>query len=339
MRAVQLRGPYDLRVIEAGEPRPEPRQDLIQVRRCGICGSDLHAYKGRHPDYIMPLIIGHEFSGDVVEVGDGVTKVEVGDRVCVEPLLTCGECRFCLRGEYNRGVDLKVIGCQTDGAMAEYIAVDERWVYRLPEGMSYEEGAMMEPLAVAVHAVRRAPRLGDNVLVLGAGTIGLLTLQVARAMGAVNIVVTDLVDWRLELARKLGATEAVNPARESLEEVVEEVTGGVGVDTSFEAVGHEEVLRQALSLTRKGGDVVVIGVYEEPTPRVRIMDIVNKELNVYGSLVYNWDFETAIGLASSGRVDVKPLISDVVEMEEVVEGFKRMLAREEGVVKIQVRVS
>ncbi len=336
MKAALLKGPYNIEIIDTERPKLRPGQVLIKVRRCGICGSDLHAYKGKHPDFVIPVIPGHEFSGDVVEIGEGVEKVKIGDRVTVEPLVVCGKCYFCARGEYHRCLDLKVLGAQANGAFAEYIAVDERWVYRLPDTFTYEEGAMVEPLAVAVHAVKRAEPLGDNVLILGAGTIGLLTLQVARARGAINIIITDIVDWKLDVARRLGATVAVNPEKEDLKDVVMRYTNGLGVDVAFEAVGSPITLSQALELTRKGGNVVVIGVFEEPEVKLNIMNVVNKELNVYGSLVYNWDFERAINLIRTRRVDVRSLVSDVIKLEEIKKGFERMLAREEGIIKIQV---
>lgn len=336
LKAALLRGPYDLEIIDLEKPEPGPGQVLIRVRRCGICGSDLHAYKGKHPDFVIPVIPGHEFSGDVIKIGKGVRKVKPGDRVTVEPLSVCGKCYFCVRGEYHRCVELKVLGAQTNGAFTEYIVVDERWVYKLPETFDYEEGAMIEPLAVAVHAVRRVTSLGENVLILGAGTIGLLTLQVARAMGAINTIITDVVDWKLEVARKLGADVAINPEKEDLRKTVYEYTNNLGVDTVFEAVGSPVTLAQALELGRKGGNVVIIGVFEEPEIKVNIMNIVNKELHVYGSLVYNWDFETAISLVKRRKVDVRSLVSDVIKIEDIKEGFERMIRREEGLIKIQI---
>ncbi|RLF02855.1 MAG: hypothetical protein DRJ59_02445 [Thermoprotei archaeon] len=336
MKAALLKGPYSIKIIDVEKPKPGPNQVLIKVRRCGICGSDLHAYKGKHPDFVIPVIPGHEFSGDVVEVGEKVEGINVGDKVCVEPLVTCGKCYFCLRGEYHRCVNLKVLGAQTNGAFTEYIVVEDKWVHKLPEGLSYEEGAMIEPLAVAVHAVKRAPTLGENVLILGAGTIGLLTLQVAKAMGALNTIITDIVDWKLEIAKKLGATVTVNPLKEDLGEIIIEQTGGLGVDTSFEAVGHKDTLTQALEYTRKGGNVVIIGVFETPVVDINIMHVVNKELNLFGSLVYNWDFDTALKLVEKGKVDVKSLVSDVIKLEDLRTGFDRMVTREKGIIKIQV---
>jgi len=336
MKAALLKKPYTFEIIDRPIPKPKENEILIHVRRCGICGSDLHAYKGLHPDYILPIVMGHEFSGDIVEMGKNVERFEVGDKVTVEPLITCDKCRFCIRREYNRCISLKVIGCQTDGAFTEYISVPERWVYKLPENVSYEEGAMVEPLAVAVHAVKRVIDLGDNVLVLGAGTIGLLTAQVARVFGATNIFITDIVDWKIDFAKRLGIDYPLNPLKNDLSKILMERTENIGVDTTFEAVGSNTTLNQALDLTRKGGNIVIIGIYEKPMININVMNIVNKELNVYGTLVYRWDFEKAINLIEKNMVDVKSLISKVIGLSEIERGFKSMISREKNIIKIQV---
>ncbi|RLE79903.1 MAG: alcohol dehydrogenase, partial [Thermoprotei archaeon] len=241
MKAAVLKGPYDINVTDTERPEIGDDQVLIRVKRCGICGSDIHAYKGKHPDFIIPIIPGHEFSGVIEEVGSSVKRVKEGDRVVVEPLKVCGKCYYCRRGAYNKCTNLKVLGAQVNGAFAEYIAVDERWVYRLPDNVSFEEGAMVEPLAVAVHAVKRANHIGNNVLVLGSGTIGLLLAQVLKIYGASEVIVTDIKDWKLNLAKEFGAI-TVNPLKDDLKEAIDRVTGGIGVDSSFEAVGNEETL-------------------------------------------------------------------------------------------------
>jgi len=336
MKAALLKGPYDIEIIDVEKPEPKPGEVLIRVARCGICGSDLHAYKGKHPDFAIPLIPGHEFSGVVEDVGESVEEVKKGDRVTVEPLKICGKCYYCKRGEYNQCLKFGVLGAQTNGAFTEYIAVQERWVYKIPDKMSFEEGAMVEPTAVAVHAVRRAGIVGDTVLVLGAGTIGLLIMQVAKALGADTVVITDIVDWKLDFAKKLGADYALNPTRDNLKDVINGITDGLGVDTSFEAVGSNVTLSQALENTRKGGRVVIVGVYEKPMVEINAMKIVNKELEVFGSIVYRWDYPKAIKLIEQGRVNAKSLVSDVIPLEKIKEGFERMLRREEGIIKIQV---
>jgi len=339
MKAAILYGPYDIRIQEMPEPKISSRDVLVKVSVCGICGSDLHAYKGLHPDFVIPIIPGHEFSGVVKEVGEDVKKIKPGDRVVVEPLKVCNECYFCQRGEYNRCLNLKVIGAQTNGALSEYVAVNEKFVYKMPNNMSFEIGAMVEPTAVAIHAVRRVSRVGDIVLVLGAGTIGLLTAQVAKEMGASKVIITDVLDWKLDVAKKLGIDYTVNVREEDLEDIIREVTGNIGVDTSFEAVGLEETLNQALTYTRKGGNIVVIGVFERSPKNFKIMNIVNNELTIYGSLIYAWDYEKAIDFISTGRVKVEPLISKKVPLDEVKLWFDRLISREKGLIKVQVAIN
>ncbi len=336
MKAALLKGPYDIEIIDIDKPVPGPNEVLIHVIRCGICGSDLHAYKGKHPDFVIPVIPGHEFSGIIEEVGENVKNFKKGDRVAVEPLKTCGKCYFCKRGEYNHCTDLKVIGAQTNGAFTEYIAVEEKWVYHIPDIMSFEEGAMVEPTAVAVHAARRPEKLGGTVLVLGAGTIGLLIMQIAKALGADTVLITDIIDWKLDFAKKLGADYALNPKKDDIESIINDITNGLGVDTSFEAVGSSVTFSQALKNTRKGGNIVVVGVFEKPQTEFNIMNIVNNELNVYGSLVYRWDYGKAIKLIEKRKINVKDMVSDVIPLEKIKDGFERMLKREKGVIKIQV---
>ena len=335
-KAALLKSAGEVVFIDVDRPKLRGYEVLVEVKVCGICGSDLHAYKNLHPDIRLPIILGHEFSGDIVEVGEQVKGFKIGDRVCVEPLTTCGECFFCRHGEYNRCFKLRVIGCQLNGAFTKYIAIGERWIHKL-NSLSYEEGAMVEPLAVAVHAVERGGvKIGDEVAVLGAGTIGLLTLQVAKAFGASRVIATDLVDWRLKVAKELGADVVLNPARDDVVKEVLSITD-VGVDVAFEAVGSQTVLQTALKIVKKGGSVTVVGVYESPNVQLQIMDIVNKELTVKGTLVYCWDYEKAINLIKAGRVNVRRLITHTLPLEEIKKGFELMLSKVEGVVKVQIK--
>lgn len=335
-KAALLKSAGEIVFIDVDRPKPRGYEALIEVKVCGICGSDLHAYRNLHPDIKLPIILGHEFSGDIVEVGEHVKGFRVGDRVCVEPLITCGECFFCKRGEYNRCFRLRVLGCQSDGAFTKYVAIDERWIHRL-NSLSYEEGAMVEPLAVAIHAVERGGvKMGDEVAVLGAGAIGLLTLQVAKAVGASKVIATDLVDWRLKVAEELGADVVLNPSRDDVVKEALSITKG-GVDVAFEAVGSQAVLQTALKIVKKGGVVAVIGVYEKPDVQLQIMDVVNKELTIKGTLVYCWDYEKAIDLIKAGRVNVKRLITHILPLEEIKRGFELMLSKVENVIKVQVK--
>lgn len=340
MRAAFFRGARVFDIINVDKPKVGPREVLIEVKACGICGSDLHAYKGLSPDIKTPIILGHEFSGDVIEAGGDVKSVKVGDRVCVEPVVTCGDCYFCKRGEYNRCVKLGLIGCQFNGAFAEYVSVNEKWAHKIPENISYEEGALMEPLAVAVHNVERSGVKGKELaIVFGAGPVGNLILQVLKTMGASKVIVVDLMDWRLDLARKLGADITINPRSKDVVEEVLKITDQIGVDVSFEAVGNAGVLEQATKVTRKGGIMVVIGVYEEPDVRYYIMDLVFKELTMRGSAIYCDNFKTAIRLVESGKVNLKPLITHVLPLEDVKRGFEMLTRKTEPAFKVLLNPS
>ena len=337
MKAAVLYGANDIRIEDVPLPSLRGHEVLIEVKVCGICGSDLHAFKGKHPDYVLPIIPGHEFSGIVREVGKEVASISPGERVTVEPVKTCGKCYYCLRGNYNRCTNLKIMGAQVNGAFAEYVIVDENRVFKLPEGISFEEGAMIEPLAVAVHAIKRCSSVGGKtVAILGAGTIGLLTLQVAKVFGATKVIVSDVIDNRLKLAEELGADVVVNPFKEDLEKIVRDNTGGLGVAVAFEAVGSEDTVRQALKLVRKGGEVIIIGVFEKSFISIPIMEIVNKELTVKGSLIYNWDYELALELVNKGKVNVRRLISLSLPLSRIKEGFIRALNEKDKLVKVQI---
>ncbi len=312
---------------------------LIKVMACGICGSDLHAYKGLSPDIKPPIILGHEFAGSVAKKGRNVKNVKIGDRVCVEPLSTCGGCYFCKKGEYNRCMYLGLIGCQFNGAFAEYCSVNKKWLHKLPENISYEEGAMMEPLAVAVHNVDRYSgiRKGETAVIFGAGTVGNLVMQILKIKGISKVIVVDLVDWRLDLARKLGADVTLNFSNKNVVSEVLNITGGIGVDVVFEAAGNNEVLNQAIKIVRKGGEIILIGVYENPIVKFNVMDIVFTELILKGSAIYCNDFETAIQLASHGKVNLKPLISNVLSLDEIDSAFKSAIKKVEPTLKILIK--
>lgn len=325
-------------IVNMDDPKMRPNEVLIEVKACGICGSDLHAYKGLSPDIKFPIILGHEFSGDIIDSGRDVKGARVGDRVCVEPVVTCGDCYFCQKGEYNRCTQIGIIGCQLNGAFAEYISVNEKWLHEIPKNVSYEEGALIEPLAVAVHSVRRCGiKGGEVVVVFGAGTVGNLILQILKNKKASKVIVVDLVDWRLELAKRLGADVTVNSQEKNVVTEVLEITGGIGADVSFEVVGNNEVLGQAIKVTRKGGDIILIGIYEEPIVRHCIMDLIFNELTMKGSAIYCGDFETAIQLVQQGKVNLKPLITRVLPLDNIKIAFEAAIEKVEPVLKIILR--
>ncbi len=313
---------------------PQADEVLIRVRASALCGSDLHIFKGKHPSVPLPATIGHEFSGDVEAVGEAVTGVKVGDRVTVEPCVSCGVCEACRRGAYGSCDQLLFVYRQGDGAMADYVTVKASCVFPLPEALSYEAGALMEPLAVAVHAVRRAEvSLGDKVLVLGAGAIGLMVAALCRRMGATEVIVTDYSDFRLRMAMTLGATRTVNPgAGDSLEEIVGKATGGLGVDKALECVGRQETFVQAMELLRKQGLATIVGIFEQTEITIPVMRIVNKEIRIQGAQGYCWDFPIALTMAR--EMDLEALVTHTFPLAGLQQALETALDRTQNSVKI-----
>jgi len=291
-------------------PDVGPGEVRIKVSSFGICGSDIHVFHGRHPFTSYPIIQGHEFSGTIDAVGDGVNSLEIGDRVTVEPSIVCGRCYHCRSGRYNICDNIKVMGFQVDGCQREYFVVPADRVVPIPDDIPFEVGAMIEPVAVAVHALERSGfRRGSNLLILGAGTIGLLTLQVARALGASSAVVVDLVDMRLELAGRLGADSVIDVRGEELADGVRRSFGPDGADLIIECVGSEDALEGAVQVARKGTRITVVGVIGG-RPGISMGLVQDRELELVGSLMYmRGDFEKAIDLISRGSIDPERLIT------------------------------
>jgi L-iditol 2-dehydrogenase len=313
---------------------------LIQVKVCGICGSDIHAYKGRHPFVHPPIVLGHEFSGMVSEIGSGVRGIPKGEKVTVEPNIVCGGCYNCLHGRHNICLNLKVIGCVGyNGAFAEYIVVPKDKVIKLPEGISYDEAALIEPTAVAVHAVKKAEqRVGDRVVILGAGPIGLLVMQVAKISGAGEVIITDLLDYKLKKARDLGADRTINSRSENLVSLIKEDYGEAGIDLIYDCVGIEETVSQAIQIARKGTKILIVGVPEEKI-RVNLAYVQDRELELLGSLMYlREDFTTAIELIHQGKVRARPLISHHFTLEETDKAFQKILTTKEEVLKVLIQI-
>lgn len=338
MKQAELHAPLDVRVREVPRPTPGPDEVLIAVARVGICGSDLHAYHGQHPFIQLPVVPGHEFAGTVAEIGANVRGFAIGQRVTVEPSLVCGACYNCTHGRYNICEHLRVIGCQTDGALAEYLTVPAAKALPLPDSLTWDQAALLEPLAVAVHAVRVGRfQPGANVLILGAGTIGLMVLQAAKASGAGQVVITDLIPHRLDLALRLGAERAVNPAQADLAQVLEETFGPQRADVIFECVGVAATAREAVRVARKGTRIVLAGVFEEEVP-LNLGLVQDRELELVGTLMYAGDdFPTAIRLAESGQVRVEPLITHRFPLSRAAEAFAAADDRERAL-KVLVEV-
>jgi 2-desacetyl-2-hydroxyethyl bacteriochlorophyllide A dehydrogenase len=321
-------------------PVPElgPEDVLIAVKAAAICGSDLHIFKGKHPAVDLPVPVGHEVAGQVTRVGAQVTRFEPGDRVTVEPVIACGECFFCKRGEYHLCSEISFQYRQGQGALTTHFVANQQWVHRLPEGMPYTQGALLEPLSVAVHAVSKANvGLGDTIAVFGAGAIGLLVLQLAQAAGAGEVFVVDIQPHRLEAATSLGAQALDNSSGDVVCEIYAR-TEGLGVECAFEAVGLASTLRQTLTVLRKGGQAVLIGLFEKGEILIPANIFVQKEISLAGSQGYCWDFQTAIKLVTQGQVNLRKLITHQFPLAEAQVAFDALMTPQEKAMKIVIKV-
>ncbi len=332
MRAVVIPSPRRVQIAEVPMPEAGEGEIVVQVRACGVCGTDVHIYQGEYlGDY--PVIPGHEFAGEVVEVGHGVSRFRRHDRVAVEPNLSCGRCRFCSIGEQNFCENWRAIGVSLPGGMAEYVAVPEQAAFNIGD-LPYEAAAFMEPLSCVLHGMEKLDvRYGEHLLVLGAGPIGLLLAQVARACGSARIVMADRVASRLELARQVAGAEVVHTDK-GFGAVAKLAPGGY--DAVIDATGVPEVIEQTIGLARHGGRVLLFGVAPRgAVARLQPFDIFRKGLHVYSSYTSLRNSAQALELLRGGRVDVSRLVSHRLPLEQF-EDAVLLLADPEGAMKIQI---
>ncbi len=335
-----IRAPGEVEFIKKTLPSLGRNEVLINVKACSICGGDMHLYRGKHPLASLPAAIGHELAGEVIKKGSGVSKVNLGDRVVVEPVITCGHCFFCRRGQYHLCQNIAYQYSAGQGGFTPYFITAEKWVHQLPDSLSYEEGALIEPLAVAVHAVRQAEvEIGHQVAIWGAGGIGLFLLQVVRAAGANSVFIIDIQDHRLKLAQELGALWAINPEKEDPVARIFHETRSLGVDRSFEAVGLEKTLRQSAECLKKGGICVLIGLFEDPwEAKFPVNHFVQKEIQMRGSRGYCWDFQIALDLVRAGKVKLAPLISHSLPLSDLPKAFELLLDPKHKANKVVVQI-
>jgi (R,R)-butanediol dehydrogenase/meso-butanediol dehydrogenase/diacetyl reductase len=342
MKALRWYARKDLRYEDIPEPSPGPGQVKVKVNLAGICGTDLKEYSNG-PGMIatdkVPLVLGHEFVGKIAEVGEGVTDFKVGERITALGYWYCGQCYFCKRGMYNICANAGFTGLTSDGCMAEYAVIPSYAAYKLPDSVSDELGALVEPLAVAFHAVQQGNvRTGDTVAIVGAGTIGLSVLLAARAAGASDIYVVDKVKRRGELALAMGATVFINPEDEDPEQRVKELTGGLGADVSLECVGIQVTAQLAQKLARSGGTTVIVGVFEAPAS-MDLFDLMFNQKTMVGSSIYVHEAETVIALLAAKRIDPRRLITAKVPLKDAVEmGFEALITSKEDNIKILLQV-
>lgn len=340
MRQVVLTAPKQIEFREVAAPEAgnlKSDEVLLRILRIGICGSEIHSYHGQHPATFYPVVQGHEYSAEVVAVGGAVRKVKPGDRVTGRPQLVCGECNPCKRGQYNVCSNLRVEAFQADGVAQDYFVIPEERVVALPEGMSPDYGAMVEPTAVAAHATSRPRALeGRNVVVSGAGTIGNLVAQFARARGAKRVVITDVSDYRLSKARECGIERTLNVAREPLDGKIAELFGDEGYQVAFECAGVESSVRSLMVTVEKGGDVVIVGVHAKD-PAVSMFHLGEHELNLIGSMMYRHeDYLKAVEEISAGRIRLAPLVSNRFPLEKYREAYEFIDANRETCMKVLI---
>ncbi len=323
MKAAVWLGKEKLVVREVERPSAGPGEALIRVRWTGICGTDLAVYAGKFPRARPPLIPGHEFSGEIVQVPqENPSGLKEGDAVVADPLLPCGACYSCRMGMYNVCENFAIMGVDASGSFTEFVKVKAGNIYLLPPHLSLELAALTEPTAVALHTVQRSGmRLGDSVVILGGGPIGLLIAELARMGGALPIIISEVSSYRAGLARKLGF-EVVVPDKDQLEKRVRELTRGRGADVVFDAVGLPAVASEFTRISRIGGRIAVVGVYKEQAP-VDLREVCFNELTIIGSRVYRYpDFEKVMDLILKDLDRLSSIITEKMELDQIGRGMK-----------------
>lgn len=339
MRQAILVEPKHIEFKEVAEPKAADltaHQVLVNIKRIGICGSEIHSYHGLHPATFYPVVQGHEYSGVVMAVGSEVTVCKPGDHITARPQLVCGKCNPCKRGQYNVCEHLRVQAFQADGAAQDFFVVDDDRVAKLPEDMSLDYGAMIEPSAVGAHASNRTDVKGKNVVVSGAGTIGNLIAQFCIARGAKNVLITDVSDLRLAKARECGIKHTLNITKKTLKEAAQELFGEEGYQIGFEVAGVEVSIRSLMETIEKGSDIVVVAVFAKD-PALSMFYLGEHELRLIGSMMYRHeDYLTAIDYVSKGIVNLKPLVSNRFAFEEYDDAYKFIDTHRETSMKVLI---
>ena len=317
MRQAVVTAPGHLEFGESEEPVAGPGQVRIRIQRIGVCGSDIHVFHGKHPFVTYPLIQGHEYAGVVDEIGAGVSGVSIGDKVTATPQEVCGKCPPCKRGQYNACEELKVRGFQAPGCAQDFFVTEADKIIMLPPDFQPEQGAFVEPVAVAVHSTGRAGDLtGKNVVVSGAGTIGNFVAQACKCRGAAKVLIADVSDYRLQVAQQVGVDAVCNVSKESLADAAQREFGDAGYEVAAEVAGVEASLDALVAGIGKGGTLLLVGVFGD-RPAVDMSVVCEHELDLKGSMMYRHeDFEQAVRWIESGEVQTEPLVSKHFPFEE-----------------------
>lgn len=335
-----MTSPGEIEFIDIPIPRLKEDEVLVKIMRIGVCGSDIHVYYGNHPYTDYPVTQGHEVSGKIEKTGSNVQGFKPGDKVTIQPQVVCGQCYPCTHDKYHICDNLKVMGFQTTGTASEFFAVDSAKVVKLPDDMTYEEGAMIEPCAVAVHAVLKGGDVTNfNVLVLGAGPIGNLIAQTAKALGAKAVMITDLSDFRLEVAKKVGIDFTINPTKDDLSKEIIKVFGPNKADLIIECVGANETINDAIKNARKGSDIIVVGVFGDK-PTIDLGFVQDRELRVIGNMMYQRnDYIKAIELVESKKIVLDPLMTTHFPFEDYDKAYKFIEDKKDKVMKVFIDIN
>ncbi|RCW41102.1 L-iditol 2-dehydrogenase [Paenibacillus prosopidis] len=341
MKAAVMHNTREIQIEEYPVPQIGPDEVLIKVMAVGICGSDLHYYShGRIGKYVVdkPFILGHECSGDIAAIGSNVQRFQVGDRVAVEPGVTCGRCDACKEGRYNLCPDVEFLATPPfDGAFVQYIKIREDFVFSIPDHLTYEEAALVEPFSVGIHAAARTGlQPGSTIAIMGMGPVGLMAVAAAKAYGAATIIVTDLEPLRLEAAKQMGASHVINIREQDPLEEIKTITNGKGVDVAWETAGNPNALQSALGSLRRGGKLAIVGLPAQDEIPLNVPFIADNEVDIYGIFRYANTYPKGINFLSSGIVDANKLITDKFTLEQTQEAMERALNQKSECLKIIV---
>lgn len=344
MKVAVMNGVGKMGFKERSIPHPNANEVLIKLEYVGICGSDLHYYEtGAIGDYVVepPFVLGHEPGGVVVEVGENVTHLQIGDRVALEPGKTCGHCEFCREGKYNLCPDVLFFATPpVDGVFQEYVAHEADLCFKLPENVSTLEGALIEPLAVGFHAaIQGDAHLGQTAVVMGAGCIGLVSMMALKARGVSKVYVVDIMEKRLEKALELGADDVINGAKQDVVAYVNRLTGGKGVDLIVETAGTEITTKQAIYMAKKGSNIVLVGYSKTGEMTLPMSLVLDKELTFKTVFRYRHIYPMAIDAVASGKVNLKGIVTDIFELEEVQKAMDYSVQNKADIVKAVIKIS
>jgi L-iditol 2-dehydrogenase/threonine 3-dehydrogenase len=337
MRRAIMTEPGKIVFEDVPVPRPKKGEILLRIKRIGVCGSDIHVYHGKHPFTPYPVVQGHEYCGIVEAIGEGVENIKPKTLATARPQLVCGKCGPCKRGDYNVCENLRVQGFQANGCAQEFFIVPKDRIVPLPDSMTVDQGALVEPAAVGAHSTARVGELkGKNVVVLGAGTIGNMVAQFVRARGAKNILITDLSDYRLQVAQKCGIKNTSNAKKESLADAVQRFFGQEGFQIAFEAVGAAQTIADAIQNIEKGGKIVVLGVFEKK-PQIDMSVVGEHEISLIGTLMYKHeDYIEAARLISKGKIITEPLVTKHFPFNQYLDAYKYIEKQADKTMKVMI---